>query len=342
MQIEFLKDSEREKWDGYVLRSGHTTAYHLTAWKDIIEEVFGHKAYYLMAKENGNIAGILPLVFMKSLLFGRFLVSLPFFNYGGICAKSSDIEQALLAEAIVLARREAASHIELRHADKGQLGLPEKTTKVAMVLDLPSSAEALWLGFKAKLRNQIRRAEREGMEVQCAGPEGVDGFYEVFAANMRDLGTPVYSKHFFSAILKAFPKSTKIVTVFHRKQPVASGFLVEFKERVEIPWASSLRKYNALAPNMLLYWHALKLSCEGGYRQFDFGRCSIDSTTYKFKEQWGAKPVQLYWQYWLSEGRPLPELNPSNQKYRLAIQLWKRIPLQITQLIGPTIVKNIP
>jgi FemAB-related protein (PEP-CTERM system-associated) len=342
MQIELLKDSEREKWDRYVMDSEGATAYHLTGWKDIVEKGFGHRTYYLIAKENENVVGILPLVFMKSLFFGRFLVSLPFFNYGGICAKSLDIEQALLAEAIALARRETASHIELRHAERGELGLPAKTAKVAMVLDLPSSPEELWQGFKAKLRNQIRRAEREGMEVQYAGLEAVDEFYKVFAANMRDLGTPVYSKAFFIDILQTFPKATQIVTVFHQKQPVASGFLVEFKERVEIPWASSLRKYNALAPNMLLYWHALKFSCESGYRQFDFGRCTLHSTTYKFKEQWGAKPIQLYWHYWLSDGHPLPELSPSNPKFTLAIQLWKRLPLLLTKFLGPKIVKNIP
>ena len=124
--------------------------------------------------------------------------------------------------------------------------------------------------------------------------------------------------------------------------PVASGFLIGFKKRLEIPWASSLKEYNKLSPNMLLYWSVLKFAIENGYKQFDFGRSSIESGTYRFKEQWGAKPIQLYWYYWLSNGGKLPELNPHNPKYQTAINIWKRLPLSVTKIIGPRIVKNLP
>jgi FemAB-related protein (PEP-CTERM system-associated) len=342
MQIEHLKDSEKADWDGYVLKSQAACAYHRIGWKDVIEKSFGHQTYYLVAKENGKWVGILPLVSIKSLLFGRFIVSLPFFNYGGICADSPEIERSLLAEAIEIAGKERAGHIEFRHVMSRDLGLPTKESKVAMVLDLPPASEDLWRGFKAKLRSQIKRAERAGMEVRVGGMEAVDDFYKVFSRNMSDLGTPVYSKAFFINILQTLAETTWIITIFYQKEPVASGFLVGFKGKVEIPWASSLRKYNPLAPNMLLYWYALKLGCERGYQQFDFGRSTPHSATYKFKEQWGTRPVQLYWQYWLSNGQPLQDISPGNPKYGLAIKVWKCLPLSLTRLIGPLVVKKIP
>jgi FemAB-related protein (PEP-CTERM system-associated) len=160
---------------------------------------------------------------------------------------------------------------------------------------------------------------------------------------MRDLGTPVYALSFFKNILATFPETTWICTIFSKDGlPIASGFLVGFKDNIEIPWASSLRKYNSLGPNMLLYWSVLKLACKRGYRVFDFGRSTPEEGTYRFKVQWGAKPVPLYWHYWLKNGGSLPEFNPKNPKYQLAIQIWKRLPVPLTRILGPAIVKNLP
>ena len=342
MRIATLQDTDATKWDQFVLGSEMASVYHLTGWRDVIERSFGHRTHYLMAMEGDEILGILPLVFMKSILFGRSLVSLPFFNYGGIYADRLDIRQLLLQEAVGLANREKASYIELRHYGSCDLGLRSKTAKVAMILALPSTAEELWSGFRPKLRSQIRRAEREGMEVRLGGVNLLDGFYRVFSTNMRDLGTPVYPKAFFRNIIETFPTASKILTILYKQQPVASGFLVASKGKVEIPWASSLRQYNPLAPNMLLYWQSLKNSCDCGYAQFDFGRSTIESPTYKFKQQWGARPLQLHWDYWLPAGSRLPEISPSNPKYRLRIAAWKRLPLAMANVLGPRIVRHIP
>jgi len=222
-------------------------------------------------------------------------------------------------------------------------GQPVKTSKVSMRLELPGKPEELWKTFSSKLRSQAQRPMREGMYARLGREGSLDDFYAVFARNMRDLGTPVYSKEFFRNILRELPDSTWICTVFtKRREPVAAGFLIGFKDLLEIPWASSLRNHNRYSPNMLLYWSVLQFACEKGYRVFDFGRSTPGEGTYKFKEQWGAKPMQLYWHYWMRNGGPLPELNPRNKKYRLAIEVWKRMPVSLTKLLGPAIVKNLP
>ena len=159
---------------------------------------------------------------------------------------------------------------------------------------------------------------------------------------MRELGTPVYPKSFFKNILETFQESAWICSVYKDEEPVASGFLFGFKDRLDIPWASSKREYDRFNPNMLLYWNSLKFACENGYRIFDFGRSTPGEGTYKFKEQWGAKPIQLYWHYWLKNNGPLPELNPKNPKYQMAIKIWQKLPVAVTRFIGPMIVKNIP
>jgi serine/alanine adding enzyme len=342
IEIKLLTDEEA-LWDQYVQGSSDASLYHLSGWKRVVEQTFRHHTYYLYAWQDNRIVGILPLIFLKSLIFGKFFVSLPYFNYGGIVADTDEICKRLLEQAVHLAQQVGAKHIELRHLVNYELNLLVKTSKVLMVLDLPATSEELWDSFKSKLRSQIKRPEKEGFTVKFGHLEAVESFYEVFAHSQRDLGTPVYTKRLFANILCAFPEQAKIFTVYAQTKPIASGFLLGFKQTLQIPWAGSLRSYNRFGVNMLLYWSILKFACEQGYTHFDFGRSTIDEGTYKFKEQWGAQPVPCYWHYWLpTNNSELPELNPHNPKYQLAIRTWKRLPVPLTKWLGPHIVKFLP
>ncbi|MBZ5626783.1 MAG: FemAB family PEP-CTERM system-associated protein [Acidobacteriia bacterium] len=335
--------ADEAAWDRYVGENPGATGYHLTAWRHVLTTVFGHRTVYLMATgAQREVRGILPLVLLSSPLFGRFLVSLPYFNYGGLLADSDEARSALLTAAADCAKEWGASHVELRHMGGPELTWPKKDHKVSMRLELPTRFDELMKAFPPKLRSQVKRGEKDGMTTHLGGAELLDDFYRVFSLNMRDLGTPVYHKLFFAEILATFSKDAKICCVRSGEKPVAAGFVYGFRQTLEIPWASSDRRYARSAPNMLLYGAALKYACEQGYRVFDFGRSSKDSGTYRFKEQWGARPVQLKWYYWLRDGGPLPELNPQNPKYAVAIRAWQHLPLPVTTWIGPMISKYLP
>jgi FemAB-related protein (PEP-CTERM system-associated) len=279
---------------------------------------------------------------MKSVMFGNFLVSIPYFNYGGVCADDEESRDLLIAEAVKIARQSRVSHIEFRQEELLDNGFPVKTSKVSMRLALPSSPEDLWKSFPSKLRSQVRKPQKSGMNIRVGREDELDSFYHVFSVCMRDLGTPVYPKCFFRNILERFPESTWICSVYLEKVPMASGFLVAFKDRLEIPWGASLRRYNHFSPNMLLYWSCLEFACKRGFRVFDFGRSTEGESTYRFKEQWGAVPHPMYWHYWIANDGTIPEINPHNPKYRFAIGMWKTLPVPLTNLLGPRIVRNIP
>jgi FemAB-related protein (PEP-CTERM system-associated) len=334
---------DRSAWDAYVHAKPTAVNYHRYAWRDVVEKSFGHKCFYLAAQDSsGVIVGILPLVYIQSRLFGRFLVSLPFFNYGGLLCNSQEIGDAMLREAAALRGELGAAHVELRHTEPWSGELPTKQAKVSMLLDLGSDSELLWKGFNAKLRNQVRKAEKSGCSAAVGGLELLADYYTVFVRNMRDLGTPVYGEKFFANVLTSFPEESRIIAVYLEGKPVAAGLVVRFRDIVEIPWASSIRDYNSLCPNNLLYWEALQHALRIGCSRFDFGRSTPGEGTYKFKEQWGAKPIQLSWQYLLPEGASLPELNNKNPKFEMAIRMWQKLPLPVTTFLGPHIVKNIP
>jgi len=337
-----LLNSEESEWNHYVESHPTASIYHRTEWRDLIKKNFGHQSHYLLAKDSDErIVGILPLVRLKSIIFGDFLISMPYFNYGGPLANQPDIEQRLIKSANELASSLSVDHIEYRD-DISRSGMPALTNKVNMILHLPSTPSELWHKIGSKLRAQIKRPQRENPKIEIGGADLVDDFYTVFARNMRDLGTPVYAKSFFQDILQSFPAASRIIIVRLQNQPVSAGFLLGHKDTLEIPWASTTRDVNHLSMNMLLYWEVLKFAIESDYRFFDFGRSSKQSGTFRFKQQWGAKPKQLYWHYWLANGVELPRLNPDNPKYTLAINLWKRLPVFITKWLGPHIVRNLP
>ena len=344
MNIVLLKDSHDEvMWDQFVLGHPQASGYHTLPWRGVISKVFGHRTYYLMAKdEGGMIQGILPLVLTKSPMFGCFLTSMAFFNYGGVLADRTDVRLTLLAAAGEIAKDVGAVHIELRQTEPIETDWPVRSRKVSMRLALPSDYEALLKAFPSKLRSQIRRAQKEGMDVRIGGEELLEDYYQVFARCMRDLGTPVYEKRFFQSIVEAFPKEARLCVVSLKGRPLASGFLYGFRSTLEIPWAASDKRFSRLAPNMLLYSAVLEFACREGFKEFDFGRSSVDSGTYRFKQQWGAHPRQLYWYYWLAAGQSLPELNPDNPKFKAAISIWQHLPLPVANLIGPHIVKYLP
>jgi serine/alanine adding enzyme len=333
----------REAWDAYVQAAPHATPYHLWMWRDVLGRTYGHTPHYLAAWREREIAGVLPLVEIKSFVFGHSLVSLPFCSYGGVLADDDEVRDLLLAAAADLARELRVRHLELRQnrALESGPGWRSVAAKVLMTVPLPEAAEILFGSLSSRLRNKIRAARKNGLRPEWGGGELLDAFYGVFAENMRDLGTPVYPRTFFANLLQHHP-ACKLLVLRDGEEAIATTLLLPFREKVELPWiasrSASRRKYSTV----LLYWSALEWVIENGYRRADLGRCTHGSGTYQFKMQWNCEETPLPWHYWLPQGRTVPELRPDNPKYRVAIRLWKRLPLPVANALGPRIVRAIP
>lgn len=262
--IASIENNERNIWDAYVEAHPQASLYHLYRWRTVVETSFDHDSFYLAAKNaNGEVCGVLPLIRLRSRLFGDFAISMPFFNYGGPLADNARITQQLLDEAGNIARRFQLAHLEIR-ATHPLDTWPARTDKVSMIKQLPATIEQLDEDIGTKIRAQIKRARQENVEVRVGHMDLLDDFYRVFAINMRDLGTPVYGKNFFRNILSIFPEQSYIVSIRLRGKPVAAAFLLGFRDMLEIPWASTLRSANALNMNMLLYREILGLCIERG------------------------------------------------------------------------------
>lgn len=343
MSFERLSPLNRADWDVFVAGQARASLYHDSRWETLITGIMRQESLCLMARdESGAVVGVLPLYRLRSRLFGDFAVSVPYFNYGGPLGVNAGVESALLRRAGEDAARLGLRHLEVRELHS-RSGWPVRSGKVSMIRALPDSVEALDAELGAKLRAQIRRGGREGFNFDF----GVDArllndFYAVFSRNMRDLGTPVYDRRMFGQILELWPDQAMLLLAYKRRRPVACAFLLQGGDTLEIPWASTLREYNAAAVNMQLYWRVLAFAIERRQRYFDFGRSTDGSGTFRFKKQWGAQPVKHYWHYWLRDGEELPGLNPDNPKYRLLIGCWQRLPVALTRALGPAIVRSLP
>ncbi len=298
--------------------------------------------WMLEARRDGQVVGELPLAFVKSRLFGRFLVSLPYVNWAGVLGDDESVT-AMVDRACQLADRLDVRYLELRHEVEIQHPklTDQLTTKCHMRLPLSATSEALWKSFSPKVRNQVRKGEKQAFEIAWGREDLLPEFYEVFSRRMRELGTPVYGKRLFTSILKQFPDKAEFCVLRDGRQVVGGALLVHGEKISEVPSASTLTSYNPKNPNMLMYWQLLQRAIERGQTVFDFGRCSLESPTHRFKKQWGAKASPAVWQYYLRHGQ-MDDMRPDNSRYRRKVAVWQRLPLWLTKLAGPWIVRGIP
>lgn len=346
---------QRQEIQGFLARLHNSGGGEMDPrWLDVLSESMEHDPHVLIARQGeGSLPGVvgyLPLEMVSSRLFGRFLVSLPYVNRAGVAAANPAAAAALVERAVTLADRLNVDYLELRQSDEGfehPAINARRDEKVRMVLDLPASDEALDKALGSKLRSQVRKGEKAGLSIRWGdSAELLDGFYRVFSHNMRDLGTPVYPRKLFEAILTHFRGEAELTVVEHEGQPVAGALLMHYPAMGEgvltaVPSASALRSSNAVSANMWMYRQLLRRAIERGSGAFDFGRSSVDSGTYQFKKQWGAQPQPTAWLYHVRRGDP-SRMTTGGAGNAWKIAAWQRLPLWLSRWAGPRIVRGIP
>lgn len=331
-------------WNAFVEPFGYRGYFQRVEWLNVLKSGLRQQPWFLSVRDGGSLIGVLPLAFVKSPIFGKHLVSLPYLNTSGVLTESPDAARLLIDEAIKLADKLNVKNLELRHETEYQHeGLPDALRqKVHMRLTLPSTEDEMWSALKSKVRSQIKKPRNnEKLTVVFGREELLDEFYAIFCINMRDLGTPPFSKKLFAAMLRELPNDTEICSVRFEGTPCSAAFLVHGPAVTTVPSASALRKFNFTSCNMLMYWHMLVRAIERGQTTFDFGRSSEDSGTYKFKKQWGSEPCPAVWQYYVREGS-VTDMRPDGGKYDTMIKVWQKLPVWLTKMVGPEIVRGIP
>lgn len=328
-------------WSECIRQTDATNVAHLPGWRSAIQNAYGHRPVYLQASDDAGNSGVLPAFLVQHRVFGTVLSSMPFLDAGGPCSSSPALNQGLIEALMQQAEQLGANLVEIRCPQALPVAAPSEGEKVTLVLPLPDSADELWSSLNAKVRNQVRKAERSGLSVEIGQAEQLDAFYEPFIVNMRDLGSPVHGRQFFSAITDAFGDQVWVAVVRKGNTPIGGLIAVACQDSLVVPWASCLREYFSMCPNMLLYWEVIQRACQQGFRRFDFGRSSRDSGTYRFKKQWGPKEEPLFWYTLPVGGQPQQRLSSTDRRGLLLVETWKRLPVGVTRWLGPPIRKYL-
>lgn len=348
--------ADKINWDQYVFQHSEQSPYHLFAWQAAISKAYNHSNCYLLAEEENRICGIMPLIVFSNPIGKNYFSALPFCDVGGILADSIEIEVALLNHCKTLAKKYDIRLLELRASqaisqehnnDSDAKAEHKASNKVRMLMSLPDCSDTLFSSFKSKLRSQIRKAEKNALHYKLGSDISLlDDFYSVFAHNMRALGSPVHAKSWFSALLENYQENMIISVVYKDTLAIGAGIVLTTQTQASIPWASTMAEYNRLSPNMMLYWSFLKHLSDHKVKTFDFGRSSFGEGTFKFKQQWGAQAVALNWQKVtltneVQTSEEHSQAENSGKLRKLIESVWRKLPLQVTILLGPKIRKYI-
>lgn len=328
------------RWDKFVLSNAQSTFFHRAAWQGILERIYGHSTHYLFAEQVGTIVGILPLAEVKSLLFGHSVVSLPFAAYAGVVATSEDVAVALENEADRISRELGAQHLELRQLSRQHADWPRQTLYVTFRKLLLPDDEANMQAIPRKQRAMVRKGIKNGLVAEI--DEGVDRFFPLFASNVHRHGTPAMPKRYFAELRRVFGSDCSVLTVTSSKgRPLSSVLSFCFRDEILPYYAGDDVAARDLAANDFKYWELMRHASARGIRLFDYGRSKLGTGPYSFKRNWGFEPQALHYEYRLYGRNSVPSNNPSNPKYRLMIEAWRRLPVPVANWLGPRIVRGL-
>lgn len=340
VRVARLDGASASDWDAYVMTAQGATFFHRAGWKNVLENAFGHRTHYLYAERDGRIAGVLPLAEVRSLLFGHSLSSLPFCVYGGIVADDPEAGKALRAEACNLAESLGVDALELRNQCDSGSGWPVKELYFTFRKAIEDNDEANLKAIPNRQRAMVRKGIKEGLHSEW--DDGVERLYRVYAESVRNLGTPVFSQKYFHTLRAEFGSDCSVLMITHEGVDVAGVMNFYFRDEVLPYYGGSTSASRALrGVNHFMYWELMRHSAAQGYRVFDFGRSKADTGPYSFKKNFGFEPQPLPYEYYLVNADSMPDVNPSNPKYKLLIETWSRLPLPVANFVGPFLARSL-
>lgn len=350
MTVVVCSENRRADWDDLIGNCADATSGHLWQWREVVGSAYGFDSYYLLAEDGrGRPIAAAPFVFVRSLLYGSELSSMPYLDYGGVChadrLDSADRDAArgeLMAHARELATRLRAKRLHVRSLQRMQAPFEISTEKVAQHLRLASTVEEQSRRLPSERRNRLKRIEKLGLGVDVSDPTepgALADFCAIYSENMRDLGSPTHGRRFFSRLVSGLRQWLSLIRVSNNGRVVAAGLAMNFRGSMMLPWSGATAEARPVYATNALYWRAIRLGIESGCHTFDFGRSTFGSGIYEFKRQWGPTPVQPYWStLYLSPRAAAPRQRKSLQTIS---RLWRYMPLGVARTVGPGLRRGI-
>ena len=318
------------------------TPFHRPLWLNAIERGAGQRALGLTLERNGSLVGWLPLTEVHSPLFGRALVSSGFAVDGGVLVEQAADALVLCHAAQEMALRRCAASVELRGGAAPPEWRSTDQSHCGFISDLAADDEAQLLAIPRKSRAEVRKGLANDLSV-TVGNSTSDraAHYAVYAESVRNLGTPVFPRGLFDAVLDAFGDDADILTISHGGVPVSSVLSLYHNGAVMPYWGGGIHAARGLRSNERMYYELMLHARRRGCTRFDFGRSKTNSGPYSYKKNWGFEPQPLTYHTWSVPGVAARNIDPTDEGYSAKIALWKRLPLPVANAIGPFIARGL-
>jgi FemAB-related protein (PEP-CTERM system-associated) len=339
LRVRAMSDVDEARWDAFVLGCEEATFFHLAGWRRVVEEGLGHRTHFLVAERGGRIEGVLPLAQVRSRLFGHSLSSLPGCVYGGVAAANGQARQALTDAASALAEELKVDALEMRHRERRAEDWPCKDLYVTFRKEISADPDENLKAIPRRQRAMVRKGIKAGLSSRLV--DDVGPFFSIYSESVRNLGTPVFPRRYFRCLHRVFANECELSIVSHGGEDIAAVMSFYFRDEVLPYYGGSRPAARALKGNDFMYWDLMCRAAERGVRIFDYGRSKQGTGSFSFKKNWGFVPQPLFYEYRLVKARDVPQVNPSNPKYRYFIEVWKRLPLPVANAIGPLLARNL-
>ena len=335
-----LTAEDEADWDRFVEAHPLGTPFHLTAWRRVCRRTFHYRCESLMAWQGGVLVGVLPLFFVSNPILGRILLSSPFAVYGGILAAADEAAGALRARAEQRGRELKVQYVEFRNWHESQCGGWARVSRYATFLkDIEADTGKILSALPRETRRMTRRAIDNGYDVRFT--TGLEEFDPLYAANLRKLGTPAFPAHHFRTLMEEFPAADVMELRLDGK--VVAAVLSLYHGQTVLPYyGASDPDHNRANPNNMMYFGLMAEARKRGLTKFDFGRSKLGSGPHLFKSHWGMEERELPYEILLVKRKQMPNFSPANPKFDLAIRAWRRVPLPLTRIIGPWLIRLFP
>jgi FemAB-related protein (PEP-CTERM system-associated) len=339
LTVKLMGSQDRARWDDFVDRCPEATFFHRAGWRQVMEEAFGHSAWFMYAEADGQIQAVLPLAQVKSRLFGNTLCSLPFCVYGGIAALNREAADAVDTAAQALAGRLKVDHLEYRQMHPTHTDWLHKTLYATFRKPLDADPDRNLLAIPRKQRAMVRKGIAAGLS-STIDPD-TSRFFDCYAESVHQLGTPVFSRRYFQLLQRVFGDDCEILCVQQAGKPVCAVLSFLFRSEVLPYYGGGGMAARSLAGNDFMYWEVMRRACARGITLFDFGRSKYGTGAFAFKKNWGFEPQALHYDYQLHRGKTLKDMQPLNPRFQLFIKAWRLLPLSLANAIGPHIVRQL-
>jgi hypothetical protein len=341
--IEIINPLSYPGWDDLVIASGKGSFFHSSNWARVLHESYGYKPVYFAFPDNEGHKALMPFMEVSSRITGKRGVCLPFTDYCEPILSHGCTIGDVTSHIIRFGKSSGWRYIELRSGGGQPSWVPASSFYYGHVLDIASDEKTLFSSFRESTRRNIKKAEKEGVQVTvCNSLDSIRKFYRLNCMTRKLHGLPPQPYRFFEKVYEhAVSKGHGMVVLAdYNGKTIAGNVYFHFGDKAMYKYGASDRKHQHLRANNLVMWETIKHYAKNGFRSLCFGRTEPENSgLLQFKRGWGGREqVVNYYKYDLKRDSYVTE---SSKLRGFHNKIFENMPVPFLRLTGYLLYKHM-